>query len=187
MSVNRLGIASRSPGSYGRTDGRTDEESLSPTRDISPLVTRARAYDDFADDLLLFVDVLEVAQQRLDRKRRGDRADINWQKRALIFMRDGYHCRWCGDGVEQLQVDHITPWSAGGSDRSDNLRTLCRRCNAQRSNRITDEHTRVLPVTTCCEQCYIDHYGGDMPDTRIPAFCGHCRMASWVTDWNDVL
>jgi len=45
----------------------------------------------------------------------------------------------CGRGPQdgiRLEVDHITPVAAGGTDDLDNLRTLCRECNEGKSDRI---------------------------------------------------
>lgn len=46
----------------------------------------------------------------------------------LVFKRDGYRCRNCGD-TEDLQVDHVIPLARGGGNEPGNLQTLCKRCN----------------------------------------------------------
>jgi hypothetical protein len=38
--------------------------------------------------------------------------------------------------ADDLTLDHIIPWSHGGSDTITNLRVLCRSCNSSRGNRI---------------------------------------------------
>ena len=53
------------------------------------------------------------------------------------------HCgKWCGrpgnDNVkirldERMEVDHIRPWSQGGSDSLYNLQALCHNCNRRKS------------------------------------------------------
>ena len=52
--------------------------------------------------------------------------------KVLVLERDNYTCQMCGktvrDGVK-LEVDHIHPFSKGGSDDISNLRTLCQECN----------------------------------------------------------
>jgi 5-methylcytosine-specific restriction protein A len=54
----------------------------------------------------------------------------NTKKRVLA--RDGYTCTQCGSVAPDLEVDHITPLSVGGTDDPTNLRTLCTTCHHQR-------------------------------------------------------
>lgn len=62
------------------------------------------------------------------------RAKIPASVRRSIFERDEYRCRHCG-GYIDLSLDHIVPWSKGGSDEPDNLQTLCRSCNSRKRDR----------------------------------------------------
>lgn len=55
--------------------------------------------------------------------------------RALVYERDEFTCQLCG-ATDDLTLDHIIPWSHGGSDTITNLRVLCRSCNSSRGNRI---------------------------------------------------
>lgn len=55
--------------------------------------------------------------------------------RALVFGRDGHRCVTCGSS-ERLSLDHIYPWSLGGSDDESNLQTLCMPCNVRKGARI---------------------------------------------------
>ena len=50
--------------------------------------------------------------------------------RKRILERDK-KCQFCGS-LENLQVDHITPWSRGGSSSDSNLQVLCRKCNMEK-------------------------------------------------------
>lgn len=54
--------------------------------------------------------------------------------RVLVLTRDGYRCRECGSPAN-LQIDHITPIAAGGSDDPSNLQTLCAACNGHKGDR----------------------------------------------------
>ena len=71
---------------------------------------------------------------------RVSRRPLSLAVRYRVLCRDGFRCVTCGRspavtlGVE-LEVDHIVPVSVGGADDVSNLRTLCRECNAGKSNR----------------------------------------------------
>src|SRR5690606_9895879 len=69
--------------------------------------------------------------------------------RATILLRDGNRCRSCGwrpgDPVplrkgrhlyRGLEIDHIHPKSAGGSDDPSNLQVLCTSCNTSKGARV---------------------------------------------------
>lgn len=66
------------------------------------------------------------------------RYPADWERvRAVVLQRDGYACRNCGAGGA-LQVHHIVPLSAGGTNRWTNLTTLCRRCHRRLHPRMRD-------------------------------------------------
>lgn len=52
-------------------------------------------------------------------------------KRFTVLQRDGFVCRYCGAHPPSvdLEVDHIVPRKAGGSDDTENLITACSQCN----------------------------------------------------------
>lgn len=90
--------------------------------------------------------------------------------------------------IQTAQLDHIVPWSAGGSDRSDNLRLLCEPCNTGRSNfrgELDIQAARRAPVCANCVACWhLDIHGNEAAEPlpadpgMIAAFCGWCGLVS---------
>lgn len=64
---------------------------------------------------------------------RKSRPKISAAKRDRIYARDGYQCQRCGESKrKKLSLDHIVKWADGGSNKDENLRTLCKICNSSR-------------------------------------------------------
>lgn len=55
--------------------------------------------------------------------------------RRAVYERDGHQCVTCRS-IERLSLDHIHPYSLGGSDTIDNLQTMCRSCNSRKGARV---------------------------------------------------
>jgi hypothetical protein len=75
-----------------------------------------------------------------------DRRHIPMGLRFKVLERDHYRCTACGDSPAitrgcKLHLDHIVPWSQGGSSVPENLRTLCAACNFGKGAR----HPNPLP------------------------------------------
>jgi hypothetical protein len=68
---------------------------------------------------------------------KGKRAFGDLQ-RWNILRRDGCRCFCCGAGPEQdeLEADHIIPFSQGGPTEETNGITLCRSCNQAKTDKI---------------------------------------------------
>lgn len=58
-----------------------------------------------------------------------------------VLRRDNNICQLCGHSVldENINFDHIVPWSKGGSSDEGNIRILCSECNKKRSNNFENE------------------------------------------------
>jgi 5-methylcytosine-specific restriction endonuclease McrA len=68
--------------------------------------------------------------------RRSERSrHIPSEVRREVWERDGGCCCRCG-ATEELQFDHIIPWSEGGAHSAENLELLCGRCNRRKAARI---------------------------------------------------
>lgn len=69
------------------------------------------------------------------RSSKPKRKKISGNVRRSVYERDEYRCVTCG-GFEHLSLDHIVPWSRGGSDDIGNLQTMCRACNSSKRDRV---------------------------------------------------
>lgn len=81
-----------------------------------------------------------------DKKQENVRT-ISGKTRLDVFERDDYRCQMCGrtvdDGIK-LHIDHIVPFSKGGSNEMDNLQVLCHECNLAKHDRMDLKRTREL-------------------------------------------
>lgn len=66
---------------------------------------------------------------------------VSVRVRFEVFKRDRFTCSYCGRTPPEilLEVDHVIPRAAGGSDDFDNLLTSCRDCNRGKSARLLAE------------------------------------------------
>jgi hypothetical protein len=67
---------------------------------------------------------------------KGDRRRFLWMECVLeivVYVRDEYHCVYCGDEAEQL--DHLELRKDGGKWALDNLVATCAHCNRARGQK----------------------------------------------------
>jgi len=59
-----------------------------------------------------------------------------------VLKRENQICSECGLSVrdEDIEFDHIIPWSKGGPSDDHNIRLLCKTCNKKRGNRFEDKY-----------------------------------------------
>lgn len=53
--------------------------------------------------------------------------------KKIVFTRDAGTCQCCGS-QENLEFDHIKPYSCGGGNDVSNIQLLCKTCNRSKSN-----------------------------------------------------
>ena len=58
---------------------------------------------------------------------------ISATTKQIVYSRDGGVCQCCGSSLN-LEFDHITPFSCGGSSDASNIQLLCLKCNRSKSN-----------------------------------------------------
>ena len=80
------------------------------------------------------IPYLLSARTRADEKTLAIRAFSAAQKMRAYERQKGI-CPICGQHFEldEMQGDHIVPWSRGGKTSDDNLQMLCGKCNAKKS------------------------------------------------------
>jgi hypothetical protein len=101
---------------------------------------RARALDKIylalADDDLL-ARVGPVTRRSTMPNPRGPAGYIPFDLRVSVYRRDGFACLHCGTR-QALSIDHIHPFSKGGTTVYENLQTLCRPCNSRKGAKVLD-------------------------------------------------
>ncbi len=106
-----------------------------------------RRFGSWTDALKLFVEFMENDELEESTENTATNPpiiqtrEVNLRLRWKVMRRDNFKCCLCGaspakDPSVELHVDHIIPWSKGGSTTMDNLRTLCSKCNLGKSDLI---------------------------------------------------
>lgn len=98
--------------------------------------------DFLTSKLNLLSNDIKIPKYKLDHE--GKRLfNINvkeWKRISkAVFKRDNYTCQYCGKVGGKLEVDHIFPFSKGGSDSLENLTTSCQKCNRQKRDKSVDD------------------------------------------------
>lgn len=154
---------------YGRTDGRT--KTAQPIAIKAEAVARGRVSEDPARLGELLDPAALWPTERHPVIRWGERGEIPSHVRAAVWYRDRGKCELCNAPTPEgkpWHLDHITPWSAGGSDDTTNLRVLCERHNIERGNRVDPTERPRRAATWWCLNCYANDdwpwdYSGDAP------------------------
>ena len=102
--------------------------------------------DFLTSKLNLLGNDIKIPKYKLDHE--GKRLfNINvkeWKRISkAVFKRDNYTCQYCGKVGGKLEVDHIFPFSKGGSDSLDNLTTSCQKCNRQKRDKSVDDFLKM--------------------------------------------
>lgn len=72
---------------------------------------------------------------RSDKAAKAKARRITKSTRNYVLHRDNYTCQNCGS-TSNLHIDHIYPFSRGGSNSPHNLQVLCSKCNLSKSDSI---------------------------------------------------
>ena len=109
-------------------------------KDVLSVVTLNLSKDEWATFLrqtdLLETEVLAKAEDGgvvkaiMRKSTRQIEQGVSW----VVFKRDGYQCRYCGNDDVPLTVDHLILWEQQGPSVEENLVSSCRKCNKMRGN-----------------------------------------------------
>ena len=75
---------------------------------------------------------------------------ISATTKQIVYSRDGGVCQCCGSSLN-LEFDHITPFSCGGSSDASNIQLLCQKCNRSKSNSCVCKIHQRRVGTNCCD------------------------------------
>ena len=104
----------------------------------------------------------------------SSRKKIAGGTRAAVYRKDGHRCHYCGrvfpqearpglapvlDDGTWLEIDHIVPLAAGGTNAIGNLRSACTPCNKRKSAWVneSDWNARFLKARVVIEREPSEH------------------------------
>lgn len=180
MSEVQVEMQLRTSSGQFNTDERTDvTKKLVADVDQLSVVDARRAYDGMTTIGEALEAGWSVTGERHELIRTGEREQIPHHVRSAVWFRDRGRCEMCGTYAQEWELDHIVPWSAGGSDSTTNLRVLCVEHNQSRSNYRTPVDNRPrMGATWWCDRCYGLEAGAWRYDSRNPGGI-ECPMHGW--------
>lgn len=100
-----------------------------PAKDLGPWLTVITTTSEWGGRW----QVARIPNPTYDRRR-----PIPSHIREFVMRRDRMMCGLCGDPVPRgdVHLDHIVPWSRGGSDDASNLQVAHSLCNMSKGNRV---------------------------------------------------
>ena len=93
------------------------------------------------------------------------RRSISIKLRREIFDRDGRKCKDCGTTKGPFHLDHIYPFSKGGSTEARNLQVLCKDCNLRKSAKTDQESVPEILLPSSAVEKLIVSVGRRRPET----------------------
>jgi hypothetical protein len=126
--------------------------------------------------LLLLISVVGFSQSRY----------VSATTKKIVFTRDGGKCQCCGS-FQNLEYDHITPFSCGGGNGVSNIQLLCMPCNRSKSNSCVCKIHSKRVGTNCCagtttkksatsQQCFGTTKKGARCKNRTTNSNGRCHL-----------
>lgn len=76
---------------------------------------------------------------------------ISVTTKRVVFARDAGVCQCCGSS-QDLEYDHVIPFSCGGNSKSSNIQLLCKKCNRSKSNSCFCKIHHKQIGNNCCDR-----------------------------------
>lgn len=95
-----------------------------------------------SEDGRIFCPNLKESAKRLrpsSSREKTNRRPLRAELVSYIASRDNGTCHHCGVKVEKGEIDHLFPWSRGGTDDPSNLVLSCRPCNRSKGSKTVEE------------------------------------------------
>ncbi|MFI5142474.1 MAG: HNH endonuclease [Thermoanaerobaculales bacterium] len=105
-------------------------------REEITLRVKKAVYDDETDLAGLRSEVANLEAAMGYSKSGPKRDQIPEDVKLVVWTRDGGACVRCG-ARQDLHFDHIIPVSKGGGNSEENIQILCKKCNLQKSDKIS--------------------------------------------------
>jgi len=103
--------------------------------DINEMELHLKAYiyknNNKIEKLKKEIELIEKAVKNTERSREPISEEVKFE----VWRRDQGKCIKCSS-QENLEFDHIIPFSKGGSNSARNIQLLCEKCNREKSNKI---------------------------------------------------
>ena len=107
------------------------EEKLSAHQEMIAFISSFLPVSSIVIETSAF-DIQKIKNPEIEGKsyQEGDQLGF-WNTREYVLCRDGHKCRICGGKSKDkvLEIHHVIRRSDGGTDRPDNLMTLCSHCH----------------------------------------------------------
>ena len=116
-----------------------------------------RDYEETKKDFTAFADAVHEAEEK--EKEIAKRRRVGKNDKLFILERDNYTCQICGISKQfvdnlcpglgdylLLEIDHIDSVANGANSNTDNLQTLCWRCNRKKGGKKTN--AQVIAIIT---------------------------------------
>jgi len=93
-----------------------------------------RHYSKNKEEKTFIEELFKITKFYLPHIFRLQRKAISKVLREQILKKYGFKCKKCGIS-ENLQIDHIKPYSKGGTNSFNNLQVLCKHCNITKKDK----------------------------------------------------